>query len=72
MQRKAEALATERGEVALWGAQTMAILGDDKAAREQVAKARAEGIPQQRIGNTPVLRKLNGEVVSAPAPASKQ
>ena len=72
MQRKAEALATERGEVALWGAQTMAILDDDKAAREQMGKARSEGIPQQRIDSIPVLRRLLGEVASAPKPSTKQ
>ena len=72
MQRKAEALATERGEVALWGAQTMAILDDAKAAREQMAKARAEGIPQQRIESIPVLRRLNGEVASVPKTSTKQ
>lgn len=72
MQGKAEALATERGEVALWGAQTMAILDDAKAAREQMAKARAEGIPQQRIESIPVLRRLIGEVASVPKPPTKQ
>ncbi|HEY5782675.1 MAG TPA: tetratricopeptide repeat protein [Lysobacter sp.] len=72
MQGKAEALATERGEVALWGAQTMAVLDDAKAAREQLAKARAEGIAQQRIESIPVLRRLNGEVASVPRPSTKQ
>ena len=72
MQGKAEALATERGEVALWGAQTMAVLDDAKAAREQLAKARAEGIAQQRIESIPVLRRLNGEVASVPKPSTKQ
>ncbi|MDR7134011.1 TolB-like protein/DNA-binding winged helix-turn-helix (wHTH) protein/Flp pilus assembly protein TadD [Lysobacter niastensis] len=72
MQGKAEALATERGEVALWGAQTMAVLDDAEAAREQMAKARAEGIPQQRIESIPVLRRLLGEVASVPKPSTKQ
>ncbi|MBF6022906.1 tetratricopeptide repeat protein [Lysobacter niastensis] len=74
MQGKAEALATERGEVAFWGAQTMAVLGDEASAREYLEKAFAEGIPTKRVGNTPVLRRLEGEVaaVSGPAPASKQ
>lgn len=72
MQRKAEALATERGEVAFWGAQTMALLGDTASAREHLEKALAEGIPAQRIENTPVLRRLNGEAASVPKPSTKQ
>ena len=55
---KAESLATERGEVALWGAQAMAVLDDLPAARAQVAKARSEGIPEQRIATLPVLQRL--------------
>ncbi|MBU8975047.1 tetratricopeptide repeat protein [Lysobacter sp. MMG2] len=58
MQAKAEALGTERGEVALWGAQTMARLGDEASARKHVDLARTQGIPAQRIQSVPLLRPL--------------
>lgn len=65
---KAESLAIERGEVALWGAQTLAMLGDLDGARRQVAIARSEGIPDQRIDALPVLKqKLAPAASSAPA-----
>jgi len=59
---KAEALGTERGEVALLGAQTMARLGDPSAARRHVDLARKQGIPQQRIESLPLLRSLTATV----------
>ncbi|MHB8912407.1 MAG: tetratricopeptide repeat protein [Lysobacter sp.] len=55
---RAEALATERGEVAFLGAQALALIGDAKGARLRVAQARAADIPAQRIQASPVLRRL--------------
>ena len=62
LQAKAEALGTERGEVALLGAQTMARLGDARAARQHVDFALKHGIPQQRIDASPLLRALTAKV----------
>ncbi|WP_396617020.1 tetratricopeptide repeat protein [Lysobacter soli] len=62
LQSKAEALGTERGEVALLGAQTMARLGDAPAARQHVDFALKHGIPQQRIDASPLLRALTAKV----------
>lgn len=62
LQGKAEALGTERGEVALLGAQTMARLGDASAARRHIDLARKLGIPQQRIDASPLLRTLTAKV----------
>jgi tetratricopeptide (TPR) repeat protein len=55
---RAEALDTERGEVALWVAQALARLGDPGGARERLARARAEGIHEDRIQALPSLRPL--------------
>ncbi len=57
---QAEALATERGEVAFLGAQTLAVIGDDAGARERLLRARQAGIPQQRLRASPHLRRLIG------------
>ncbi len=65
MLAKAESIATERGEVAFWGAQTMAVLDDVEAARTQLATARKEGIPEVRIAATPVLRRLAAQDMTA-------
>lgn len=59
---RAEAMATEQGEVAFWGAQTLALLGDIPGARQRVARARAADIPAQRIQAAPVLRRLDERV----------
>ena len=59
---KAESLGTERGEVALLGAQTMARMGDPAAARRYIDFARKHGIPQQRIEALPLLRSLTATV----------
>ena len=56
---RAEAMATERGEVAFWGAQALARIGDTAGARQRVAQALAAGIPAQRIKASPVLRHLS-------------
>lgn len=66
---RAEALSSERGEVALLGAQTLALLGDFDAARERLAQARRHDIPLQRIQASPVLRRLqNGDSDVTKAP----
>jgi TolB-like protein/Flp pilus assembly protein TadD len=65
MLAKAESIATERGEVAFWGAQTMAVLDDLPAARRQLDAARKEGIPEVRIAATPVLRRLAAQDMTA-------
>jgi TolB-like protein/DNA-binding winged helix-turn-helix (wHTH) protein/tetratricopeptide (TPR) repeat protein len=65
MLAKAESIATERGEVAFWGAQTMAVLDDVPAAQKQLAAARKEGIPEVRIAATPVLRRLAAQEMTA-------
>ncbi len=55
---QAEALGTETGEVALIVAQTLALLGDDAAARRRLAVARANEVPESRIRASPQLRRL--------------
>lgn len=55
---RAEALDVERGEVALWVAQALARSGDAAGARERLARARAEGIHEDRILALPALRPL--------------
>ena len=56
---RAEAMATERGEVAFWGAQALARMGDTAGARQRVAQALAADIPAQRIQASPLLRRLD-------------
>lgn len=65
---RAEALDIERGEVALWVAQALARLGEAGGARERLARARAEGIHEDRIRALPVLRPL---AVAAASPRSQ-
>ncbi|MEL1263886.1 tetratricopeptide repeat protein [Pseudoxanthomonas putridarboris] len=55
---RAEAAGTQAGEVALWGAQSLARLGDRAAAQQRIARARREGIPEQRIATAPALQPL--------------
>lgn len=55
---RAEALATEEGEVAFWSAQSLALLGDAAEARKRLARARGEGIPGRRLEASPLLRPL--------------
>lgn len=64
---RAEAMATERGEIAFWGAQTLAVLGDIAGARVRLAQARAADIPVQRIQASPLLRGIGetGQAASA-------
>ncbi|MGH8085003.1 MAG: winged helix-turn-helix domain-containing protein [Lysobacter sp.] len=56
--RRAEALATEVGEVAFFNAQTLALLGDTADARERLQRAQQAGIPRQRIDAVPLLKRL--------------
>ncbi|UNK49391.1 tetratricopeptide repeat protein [Lysobacter sp. S4-A87] len=65
MLARAESIATERGEVAFYGAQAMAVLDDLPAARKQLQAARQEGIPEVRIAATPVLRRLAAQDMTA-------
>ncbi|MEG3193130.1 tetratricopeptide repeat protein, partial [Lysobacter sp. D1-1-M9] len=53
----AEAIGTEPGEVALANAQTLALLGDEAAARTRVARALGADIPLSRIRASPQLRR---------------
>ena len=55
---RAEALGTERGEVAFFGAQALALLGDAAGARERLARVRAGEVSTRRIAASPVLRDL--------------
>lgn len=55
---RAEALATEEGEVAFWSAQSLALLGDAAEARKRLARARAKGIPDRRLQASPLLQPL--------------
>lgn len=55
---RAEALDVERGEVALWAAQALARLNDIGGARDRLARARAEGLHEDRITALPALRAL--------------
>ena len=64
---RAEAMGTERGEIAFWGAQTLALVGDTAGAIDRIAQARAADIPMQRIQASPLLRRLGngGQAVSS-------
>ncbi|MGQ4583921.1 winged helix-turn-helix domain-containing protein [Lysobacter sp. F60174L2] len=55
---RAEALATERGEVAFLAAQALALLGDKAGARQRLATARDEKVAAERIQTAPALRSL--------------
>lgn len=55
---RAEALATERGEVAFVAAQALALLGDTAGARQRLATARDEKVAVDRIQAAPALRPL--------------
>ena len=55
---RAESMQTELGEVAFWGAQTLALVGDAAGARARLDRAREAGIPMQRIRASPVLQRL--------------
>lgn len=69
---RAEALGTERGEVSLWAAQTLARLGDAKQARARLEVARREGIDPDRIRASPVLAKLADTALAGSAAESRR
>lgn len=57
LMRRAEALGTAKGEVALLNAQTYALLGDRVRARERIDAASANGIGARLIDTNFVLRR---------------
>lgn len=69
---RAEALGTERGEVSLWAAQTLARLGDAEQARTRLEAARREGVDPDRIRASPVLRALAGAALAGAPPGSRR
>lgn len=56
--RRAESLQGQPGEVALLNAETLALLGDTEAARQRLARARAEGIADTLIASNFTFRRL--------------
>ncbi|KQY51976.1 winged helix-turn-helix domain-containing protein [Lysobacter sp. Root494] len=68
---RAESLKDEPGEVAFWGAQTLALLGDREQALTRIDRALAAGITRARIGASPVLRPLLGEAGGMTASKTK-
>jgi len=66
--RRSEELRGEPMEIALFNAQTLAVLGDIGQARQRIAAARAAGLPETRIKTNVVLRRAG--IASAP-PASR-
>lgn len=61
---RSEALGSEPMEVALFNAQTLALLGDIDQARRRAAAARSAGLPEDIIASNAVLRRAG---VVAPA-----
>lgn len=57
LMRRAESLGTAKGEVALFNAQTYAVLGDHKRARERMQAAIANGMDERSIETNFVLRR---------------
>lgn len=57
LMRRAEALGTAKGEVALFNAQTYAVLGDLDRARERMQAAKANGMSARSIESNYVLRR---------------
>lgn len=55
--RRAEALDREHAEVALYNAETFALLGDLDSARKRIAAARQAGMPDVRIHSNAVFRR---------------
>ena len=57
LMRQAEALGTAKGDVALFNAQTYALLGDLPSARVRIETARASGIGAALIDTNFVLQR---------------
>ncbi|WP_395621631.1 hypothetical protein, partial [Dokdonella sp.] len=55
---RAERLQVHEAEVAMFNAETFARLGDIKAARERIARARQLGVPESAISSNAVFRRL--------------
>lgn len=64
--QRAEALGTAQSEVAVYNAETYALLGDLDAARRQIDLARASGAPDIRIHSSTGLQRA-GLVPTGPA-----
>ena len=62
---RSEALGSEPGEVALYNAQTLVLLGDFQQARLRLATARAAGIVEHRIKGNPVLSGFAAVAIAA-------
>lgn len=62
---EAEAIGTEQAEVALWAAQTFALLGEDDQALARIAQSRTHGVAEQRLAGTPALKRLLAGGVAA-------
>jgi TolB-like protein/DNA-binding winged helix-turn-helix (wHTH) protein/Flp pilus assembly protein TadD len=56
---RSEALGTERGEVAVYNAQTLMAIGSESEALKRVASARQAGIPDSRIETNAFLRQVS-------------
>ena len=61
---RSEKLGVEPGEVAVFNAQTFALLGDAEQASQRIATALALDIPESRIRTNAVLRRAG---LTAPA-----
>jgi len=57
MLMRSEQLKGEQAEIALYNAQTFALLGDTEAARARLQAARAAGLPETRVVSNTVLRR---------------
>lgn len=57
MLMRSEQLKGEQAEIALYNAQTLALLGDRDAARARIQAARTAGLPETRIVSNFVLRR---------------
>jgi Flp pilus assembly protein TadD len=56
---RSEALGTERGEVAVYNAQTLMAIGSESEALKRVASARQAGIPDNRIQTNAFLKQVS-------------
>jgi Flp pilus assembly protein TadD len=57
MLMRSEQLKGEQAEIALYNAQTLALLGEHEAARARIQAARAAGLPETRVVSNIVLRR---------------
>lgn len=66
--RRAEALGSQPGEVALLNAETFAVLGDPDAARQRLASARAAGIAESLIAGNATFKRHG---LTGPTPSQR-